>query len=302
MNSTPRTIQQVVAGNVLRLREARGVSQVDVARAAQRLGAPWRRTTVGEVETLRRVPTIETLIVLAAAFSALDEGSPVSPVDLLEHDGAVEITERTWIPVEALRKVLAGAPGFLLHGDADSTLNYRDALDRFARQEPVDSDDSPESYAVADQRAARRVGLDDVAAEELMLWLWGETLSSRSARLAAGPDGERPNAQRKGIVTRRLTQELGEGLELYRAVAAAEGEERAPELWEATTPVQREALARALARRRAHTTGRAIRGHLGLDQAAAEAAAERDAVQSIPWVSEELLARLEEEADRGDGQ
>lgn len=305
MESTPRTIQQVVASNVRRLREVRGVSQDDVARAAQLLGAPWRQTTVGDVEKLRRLPTVETLVVLAAAFTLLDDGAPVSPSDLLEHDGPVEMTSGAWLPAEAVREMLRGRPGFLLHGAADASLSYREAVDRYRRDRPKGPDrprdDSP-LYVLADERAAQRLGIDDATAEELMLWLWGETLSSRSARLAAGPDGEQPNAQRKGIVTRRLTQELSEGFELRQALEAAEGAERAAELWEETTPEQREALARSLARRRAGATGRAIRGHLGLNAAAAEAAAERDAVDGVPWVSEELLARLEEEADRGDGQ
>lgn len=303
MNVTPRTIQQVVSDNVRRLREERGVSQDDVARSAQEIGAPWRHSTVGDVENLRRVPTVETLVVLAAAFTALEPDRPVSPTDLLELDGTLEVTPGTYLPGDALRRMLGGAPALLLRDPPAEVMTYQDAADAYFRQPPAAAKSAldlvRDHYLLADERAARRLGLDDDQAQELMARFWGESLSSRSSWLAIGAGGEQPNAQRKGIVTRRLTQELEEGLTLMRALEAAGAEDRAvkdlsPERWSA--------LASAVAHRRAKASGRSMLEHLGLDATAGQLGAERAALDSIPWATEELLAKLEEEADRGDDQ
>jgi transcriptional regulator with XRE-family HTH domain len=72
-----RTIQQVVADNILGLRSFRRLSQEDVALAMRELGYDWTRTTISELEGGARGLRVDELLALALVFG-------VRPTDLLD--------------------------------------------------------------------------------------------------------------------------------------------------------------------------------------------------------------------------
>jgi hypothetical protein len=72
-----RTIQQVVADNILGLRSFRRLSQEDVAIAMRELGYDWTRTTISELEGTARGLRVDELLALGLIFG-------VRPTDLLD--------------------------------------------------------------------------------------------------------------------------------------------------------------------------------------------------------------------------
>lgn len=298
MTAQGKTFQQVVGANAKRLRERRGMSQDDVARRARHLGAPWQQATVANLENGRKVPTIETLVVLASSLGDFADGQLVFLSDFARTDGDVTLAGTASISGANLVDFLQGSPALTSRPGEDAPSMTAKALPAGPDASSTDLARVRDEWRQADQRAADRLDVHSSDAQLMMARLWGESLSARSARVASERAHGAPSPQRKGIVTRQLTEELEADRDLTRALERLE-------LAGGTEQLEREqwsALASTVAARRAGTTRRSILGHLGLDAAAGQLGAERAVVESIPWATPELMARLVEEADRGDDQ
>jgi transcriptional regulator with XRE-family HTH domain len=237
----PARLEDVVAGNVARLRQAESLTQEQLARLLRLHGLPWDRSTVAGVETQGRQVRLTEAVALCAALS-------VSMTDLVvPAAGDVTIDEGTW-SAGYLRAVIEGDEDY---SGAEYTSPEQKASNRFAvsvmetesrrrqavvenlrarwdldpkvtrgRMKSILGDDDPMDKAVA-ERIGKRTQLyvtpGDVklAAERV----WGRSvLEERDRRVAERPG----NVQAvRGRVTRELESELEQVIEEAATRAAA---------------------------------------------------------------------------------
>lgn len=343
MSQRVRTIAQVIGGNARAIREDLAVSQEEVATRARRLGARWSQSTVADLEQGRRTLTLQNLFLLAATLSDLGAGAPpVRLADLVQADGAVEISDETVVSPGMLATMLGGeaaAQGvFFPVGTPGPDMSYSDALYEFvtasaggaqelarAREAagempqfelaagpipaPTDLLAVRSSFGLSDHRAAMRLGMLDAEAQHHMARLWGEALSARSDRLAEEESHGPASAQRRGGVTRRLSGELEEDRDLARALASA-----VPELVDASRDLSAEQW--KLLARAADVWPQVGDGADLASESTAISLSDRDreelaqaqflAVEKPAWITPQLLDVLGREVERwcsrGDGQ
>ncbi|GGG70271.1 hypothetical protein GCM10011374_38500 [Kocuria dechangensis] len=206
------TVAEVLGHNVKRLRQERGWTLDDLARAGHTRGHKWNTGRISKIERGNTAPTIELLLVLALSFE-------VPPVELLRTEEEVELGEGEFVTGQALVDVFTGRT---------TELEVRDvpgAEDRLKKQllgVTVDMQEvqqitgetfnfrqheaARKAYGLTDERAAKKLGMTD---NQLLGWslrLWGKVLSQEVEERA----GQDATAQKKGHVTRALVKELAD--------------------------------------------------------------------------------------------
>jgi hypothetical protein len=194
MTSTPASLRQVVA---VRLREHRegliSLTQDDVARAAQRLGFDWGRSSVAAIEAGERDLSGAELLALPyildeairVAVPGARIGYRVSLAELLR-PGRTEVLALS----DTLTMTRKQVDGWL--EGAHPELNPR-RLDT-------------ETVGEAEQKAARSLGVTVSTLSSMTNKAWGHSLTvERDARLA---DRDDVTPQTRGHVTRQLVSEL----------------------------------------------------------------------------------------------
>lgn len=208
------TISAAFARNARALRIGAGLKADQVARAVTARGLHWAPSRVSELEMGRIAPTLATLLVLSAAFSDL-RGEAVTFADWFAGDGEVELTDTLQVPLDVIRTALNGKPPTPPRpGTSTTEVLMQDYLAQRVGGKPISRARLKKLSAIWDQcgeaedRAARALGIDQGSLCELMLDLWGTTLSVKRDQLA-GPDA---NAQKRGRVARELREQLREAL------------------------------------------------------------------------------------------
>lgn len=202
------------ARNARALRVSANLKADQVARAVTARGLHWAPSRVSELEMGRIAPSLSTLLVLSAAFSDLRR-EPVALADWFAGDGDVELTETLQVPLAVVRSSLRGKAASLPTPSFSTTeALLQDYLAQRADLEPIPPARLKKLSSIWDQcgeaedRAARALGIDQGSLCELMLDLWGTTLSTKRDQLA-GPDA---NAQKRGRIARELRKQLREAI------------------------------------------------------------------------------------------
>lgn len=198
------TLSQVVGANCRRIRLGLGATQSQVAAACVQTGLVWGHRRVAQLEAGEAAATLPTLLRLAAALDVIAGGTTVSVVDLLRWDGLVVLADGETVPGELLAAVVTGTatagtlaahlhPADTGEGGPDGRLRARSGWGR------------------ADERAARRLGLNREAMIALTHHLWGQGLEAERDRraAAAGVDGNRTG---RAWITSALEAQLREAL------------------------------------------------------------------------------------------
>lgn len=187
------SVAQVVGANVRTLRRDAGITLDQFATGLRSHGLAWSSGRVGTLESGKLPPmTVETLYTLAAVLGQLI-GRDVPLTALLATSQPVSITDRLEVGGAALSLAVSGQPvkrtaSFSGEGTLSATVGV---------------------VAEADRRMCQRLGVDVETGMAAMVRLWGHPFSSeRDLRAEPGA-----NAQRLGIIARRLKTELVTELE-----------------------------------------------------------------------------------------
>lgn len=196
----------MIAGNARRLRGDR--SQDVIAAACRAWGLPWSQQVVAAIEAGSRQLDLDELILFARALASETatgemQGGAVS--DLLYGDGAVRLGSDWTASLVTVRKLLSSRADI----DKGGPL-------RRANRSQVD----PTAGLLAEQRAARRLGVDPATVARLAQQLWGRSLTEQrdhQVDAAAGHVVDAGSRQAlRGRVTRQLTEELRSKIEANR--------------------------------------------------------------------------------------
>lgn len=191
-------LPQVVGFRLARLRDQFGLSQDDIATAAQRLGLAWRRSSVAMLEQGRRGLSAEELLLLPYVLDeAIRRGNPDAEVALEVSLG--ELLE------PGRREVLALTDAFGLTG------KQVEAWLGGATPDVVPWKRQPD-ITEAERHAAAFLEVPVDAVQDAARRLWGRTLTEeRDRRVAESADPDmstRSRQARRALVTRALHREL----------------------------------------------------------------------------------------------
>jgi hypothetical protein len=217
-----RSLRQVLADGVARVRSERGLGEEEAAALLRSFGLlGWQAGTLTQVEAGVRPLAVEELILLCAAYG-------VSAAELAGPDPEpVELTAGARLPASAVRAVLADGGEVLraLPADALDVPATRpvtpglppppdalvDAAARFGVRGPAEVGRALAAIGDAERNAARRLG---VTPERLVLAAvgrWGRPLTAeRDARIELRKTTTAPDQHitLRGYVTRELLAEL----------------------------------------------------------------------------------------------
>jgi transcriptional regulator with XRE-family HTH domain len=192
----PIDYQAVLSRNLRRLRDERGMTQVELATMAGRMGMGWTIETVIAIEGgRRRLNFGEGLLVAGLLDSTLSKlAEPGEDEDV--------VVEGVTLPANAWRALLSDkrTPAFLLNV----------AIDMHGRAVRAEARDD------AERQAARRLGMKPAELVELAHELWNDRglTAERDRRLleqvGKGPISKPARQALRGHITRRLLQELAE--------------------------------------------------------------------------------------------
>lgn len=218
MANDEQTVEGLIAANLRRLRENAGLSQDEVVRTARARGIPWARSTLAAIETGTRTISVAELILLPTVLG-------VTMDELLAGTGRVRVGEST-PKLEVVRRLLRGEelgrvtvgelgwPGTPFDTDAwaQAWEKKRRRLEQLAPGitfgQAVEAEEAAKGDA--EQKAARRLGVDAGELSVAAFGRWGRSLTDeRDDRLAErlGPDTP-ASAQARGHITRELLAEL----------------------------------------------------------------------------------------------
>ncbi len=191
MANNERTLEEVVGRNLRGIRAQLELSQDEIAASARRVGLPWSRSSVTAVEAGTKTLDLGEVVLASLALA-------VSVADLLAGGGSVRLSERSSISLPVLRAVLAGKelpPG--QHALKVLPESNRELAATAAAGE-------------AEQKAARKIGVDAQVLTAAAIRLWGHSLTvERDARLGnVGSKSTRSIQALRGRVTRNLLEEL----------------------------------------------------------------------------------------------
>lgn len=196
------------------IRQAHGLTLSDVARAVRAYGLWWSTGRVGDIENGRGVVTIETAVALSLALSEAT-GQPVTVPELLlpAEDGALTLGNGVDVYAGTFVDVVRGDLTELTAGDivggveaAEEVISkgfdyYSEIGEGLTMGQIMDAQ---QALDLADQRAARKLGVTEGAFIGACLRRWGQLLSQEAADRA----GAGASPQARGQVTRKLLQEL----------------------------------------------------------------------------------------------
>lgn len=208
---------EAAVGRVIKAeREEHGITLDQLATTMREHGVPWSTARVIEFEKGRPRLTLPIVLSLLDALAWLtDRRYTLS--DLIPDDaGLIRITDEWTTSAGLLREALDGYPTSLpfIVGDVDSTVgNYvrqrSDLVEELADQVDVAP---PFDVTLAEERAARRLG---VRPRQVAMWshlLWGTHLDAEVTRRA----GSKASPQARGHVTRELVREIENKIEEHR--------------------------------------------------------------------------------------
>jgi transcriptional regulator with XRE-family HTH domain len=183
---------QVIGTNVRELRLAAKVTLDAFALVARQYGLPWTSGRVGDLESGRVLPNLETIYAVAAALSHAT-GQPVTLADLLSTDQPVAINDQLCADAEQLRAALTGHP---VTGVCEDYRTFGAKVETFL------------ALREADWRLCKQLGINREYGAAVMGKLWGHTFSDERDRRA----GSDANAQRRGQISRQLKAQLEEAI------------------------------------------------------------------------------------------
>jgi hypothetical protein len=203
----------VVGRNCERLRNLVGLTQDEFAKYARDLGLRWKASSVGDFEAGRSAPKFATVMTVAVALQwALEESQAHDPekfgghrvaislADLMVFDGFVMLTDTFKVFGTFLVDACRGYVPTLESPIYDVVKTQNVAVDAVA--------DLLRQSGLAEQRQAKRMGIEPALLAALSLKLWQKTFSEERDR-RSGPDA---NQQKRGQVTRAMQVELDEML------------------------------------------------------------------------------------------
>jgi transcriptional regulator with XRE-family HTH domain len=199
------TVAKVIGANARKLRLDAGVTLDQFALAARSYGLPWSTGRVGDFESGRVLPNLETLYAVAAALGQAI-GQPVTLAELLASTGPVAINDKLSVGPAALADAVSGQPvagetGALgvTMGKGFDTKQIAAGISRQALVRAVLA-----GFSEADARMCRNIGVTPERGAAAMAKLWRRTFSAERDHRAE-PDA---NAQRRGQISRQLKAEL----------------------------------------------------------------------------------------------
>lgn len=213
------TAAAILGRNALALR---GELKTEAVAAAVRAAGlrSWNTGRVAHLEGGRVSPTVTTLYALARAFTFLrPEDAPVTIADLFAGDGPVALGDGTVVELKALRSALSGSPTEPLTG-AEMVTSALSELEteietwpprlreEFGQMPSGWHIDTTETFADADLRIARSLGITRSRAIAEMALLWHRSLSAERDDQA----GTQASQQKRGRITRKLKQRLEEAV------------------------------------------------------------------------------------------
>lgn len=221
MTPEPPNLAETIGRNARRIR---GDYRTDeVAKVARNNGLRWNPGRVSDLEHGRISPTVPTLFVLAQTLGDVT-GERVSIADLVRCDDWVRMNSDLVVSGASVVAAVSGEPVNLMTGDVQGgveeiqeilrrgviALTLDDRLPAAAHKLSADQIGRVRSASsLAEERAAKALGLAPLSLAALSLHLWGHTLSEeRDSRV-----GDDANAQYKGRVTRELRAELKKALD-----------------------------------------------------------------------------------------
>lgn len=229
MSSDPQSVRKVVGENARKLRESVGASQDDVAAAARAAGLRWSRSRVAALERGEKSIDVAELVLLAHALGRVT-GEPARVADLLDGEGAVELSPTVTVHRSSLARYLGGEPVQIRAGDVPGEKAH--LLDAVAASRPGHGrtwrlagpeatlgqiEDAEQGAGEAEERAGRTLGVSRADVAHLSAGLWGRAMTAeRDHRVGDAPAASR--AQLRGRVTRQLVTELRAQLEVVGGV------------------------------------------------------------------------------------
>lgn len=205
-------LAKVVGDQLRKWREARGLSQNEVAGAARARGFAWKASTVAAIEIGRRDVSLDEFLALPFVAASFSGGTPPALQTFLG-DGRTDVS------------VKLGADGFI-HNEhlvalvsGQTVGNDRGQVPREALSYPEGRRDLRrgwEAYYDAEIKAARQLHVSVLHLAQAARRVWGRTLTQeRDARVAerVQPNTDPRTVQaRRGHVTRVLIAELRQAL------------------------------------------------------------------------------------------
>ncbi|BBY56691.1 helix-turn-helix domain-containing protein [Mycolicibacillus koreensis] len=195
----PVDVRRVIGANVRRIRTRHGISLETFAREAKRYGLNYSTGRVSDLEGGRVEAKVDTVLALTQVLANLAD-QPVALADLFEGDQraglfrgqAVEPDGQTNVgPLDIARRLgwadLAGAAADF-GVPQTKVLPYLIAMDQ---------------SGLAEQRAAKRLGIDLAELTRHSVNLWGVNLSEQRDRAEPGA-----NVSRLGQITRELVAQI----------------------------------------------------------------------------------------------
>lgn len=197
-----RPLRQVIGEAVRRVREAAGARQDDVARTARLYGLAWDHSRVAALERGEKAVGIEELVTLLMILTDVCN-HPVTISELIPNDANIRLTDSVSTDGITFRGMLAG--------QTVSFVSRRAMVDEITRR-VMDAFEERGVPGVAEERAARRLGISTATLTTATRDLWGRTLTEERDRVVAerADTDDDPGRLRalRGRVTRQLVDEL----------------------------------------------------------------------------------------------
>jgi hypothetical protein len=182
---------EIVGRNARRVRLAdKSATLEQVATVARRYGLKWSTARVVELER-GQLAISGTLLFLLTQVLGDVKGHRIRISELFEGAGSVELNSATDVPTELLRNAVDG-----------------DVVDWGAfRAQSTDAAPAGITHTgagLAEERAARRLGISPADVNVHANALWGTTLTEHRDALA----GQNANGQTRGRITRQLVDQV----------------------------------------------------------------------------------------------
>jgi len=210
----------VVGINARRIRTEARATLEDVAKAARAQGLTgWGGGRVSDLEHGRVSPTLPTLIAVSLALAEVRK-SPLALAELLQHEGAVEVTGSLAIRASALARFVSGEPVRLTKRDAPHLPGFEATeLAAELREWAGIADQLPARLAEvsteqvlavqrrsgeAERRIAKGLRVAPLSVAAASAYLYGSTASEERDRRA----GDGASAQKRGRIAREIRSEI----------------------------------------------------------------------------------------------
>lgn len=194
------SLAKVIGKNARNLRLDANITLDQMALAARFCGLPWSSGRVGDFESGRVLPNLETLYAAALALAQVTR-QPVTLAQLLAGDDPVPLNDKLTVDMSALAGAVSGEP---VTGETENYRKLGEMVGAFTTKMAVPV--LLEVFREADTRMCRSLGVSQERGAAAMYELWGRIFSEkRDALTELGA-----NAQRKGQISRQLKAQLEE--------------------------------------------------------------------------------------------